>query len=195
MGIGNMAMDVNFSAMPNSRTAEQFSEKADLLYSYCSNHIEELLSLSENDGYHTGMAFFNLISKIEDHGQKFKFSLYCTVLCLWKGIQLGTMQSCIAADTLIHTIDNFKDKYFLNLFMGLTGLTLGEILEHDPDDLKKRVETIYKSIKYYLIQITRGQEAYKDANIESCKKGERYLYALYESIKESLNGYRSIGML
>ncbi len=198
-----MAMNVNFSAMRNSRTSEQFLENANTLYNYCSNHVEELLSLSDSDGYHAGMAFCNIISNLEESGKneqlsyddkKLKFSLYCEVLCLCKGIQMGTMQSCIAADTLIHTIDNYKEKFFTQLFMGLTG-TLEEILEFNPDDLKKRVETIYKYIKYYLIQITRAEDAFKDANIEACKKGKRYLNAMYESVKDSLNGYRALGIL
>ena len=198
-----MAMDVNFSAIPNSRTAEQFLEKANLLYNYCSNHVEELLSLSDSDGYHTGMAFCNVISKLEESGRygqlsqddkKLKFSLYCEVLCLCKGIQMRTMQSCIAADTLIHTIDYYKEKFFIQLFMGLTG-SLEEILGCNPDDLKKRVETIYKHVKYYLIQITRAEDAFKDANTEACEKGKRYLNAMYESVKDSLNGYRALGIL
>lgn len=198
-----MAMNVNFSAMRNSRTSEQFLENANTLYNYCSNHVEELLSLSDSDGYHAGMAFYNIISNLEESGKneqlsyddkKLKFSLYCEVLCLCKGIQMGTMQSCIAADTLIHTIDNYKERFFTQLFMGLTG-TLEEILEFNPDDLKKRVETIYKYIKYYLIQITRAEDAFKDANIEACKKGKRYLNAMYESVKDSLNGYRALGIL
>lgn len=198
-----MAMNVNFSAMRNSRTSEQFLENANTLYNYCSNHVEELLSLSDSDGYHAGMAFCNIISNLEESGKneqlsyddkKLKFSLYCEVLCLCKGIQMGTMQSCIAADTLTHTIDNYKERFFTQLFMGLTG-TLEEILEFNPDDLKKRVETIYKYIKYYLIQITRAEDAFKDANIEACKKGKRYLNAMYESVKDSLNGYRALGIL
>lgn len=198
-----MAMNVNFSAMRNSRTSEQFLENANTLYNYCSNHVEELLSLSDSDGYHAGMAFCNIISNLEESGKneqlsyddkKLKFSLYCEVLCLCKGIQMGTMQSCIAADTLIHTIDNYKERFFTQLFMGLTG-TLEEILEFNPDDLKIRVETIYKYIKYYLIQITRAEDAFKDANIEACKKGKRYLNAMYESVKDSLNGYRALGIL
>lgn len=196
-------MDVNFSAIPNSRTAEQFLEKANSLYNYCSNHVEELLSLSDSDGYHTGMAFCNLISNLEESGRheqlshddkKLKFSLYCEVLCLYKGIQMGTMQSCIAADTLIHTIDYYKERFFTQIFMGLTG-TLEEILESNPDDLKKRVETVYKYIKFYLIQITRAEDAFKDANIEACKKGKRYLNDMCESVKDSLNGYRALGIL
>ena len=203
MAIKDMAMNVNFSAMRNSRTSEQFLENANTLYNYCSNHVEELLSLSDSDGYHAGMAFCNIISNLEESGKneqlsyddkKLKFSLYCEVLCLCKGIQMGTMQSCIAADTLIHTIDNYKERFFTQLFMGLTG-TLEEILEFNPDDLKKRVETIYKYIKYYLIQITRAEDAFKDANIEACKKGKRYLNAMYESVKDSLNGYRALGIL
>ena len=203
MAIKDMAMNVNFSAMRNSRTSEQFLENANTLYNYCSNHVEELLSLSDSDGYHAGMAFYNIISNLEESGKneqlsyddkKLKFSLYCEVLCLCKGIQMGTMQSCIAADTLIHTIDNYKERFFTQLFMGLTG-TLEEILEFNPDDLKKRVETIYKYIKYYLIQITRAEDAFKDANIEACKKGKRYLNAMYESVKDSLNGYRALGIL
>jgi len=198
-----MAMNVNFSAMPNSRTSEQFLENANTLYNYCSNHVEELLSLSDSDGYHAGMAFCKIISNLEESGKneqlsyddkKLKFSLYCEVLCLCKGIQMGTMQSCIAADTLIHTIDNYKERFFTQIFMGLTG-TLEEILRCNPDDLKKRVETIYKHIKYYLIQITRAEDAFKDANIEACRKGKRYLNAMYESVKDSLNGYRSLGIL
>ncbi len=203
MAIKDIAMNVNFSAMRNSRTSEQFLENANTLYNYCSNHVEELLSLSDSDGYHAGMAFCNIISNLEESGKneqlsyddkKLKFSLYCEVLCLCKGIQMGTMQSCIAADTLIHTIDNYKERFFTQLFMGLTG-TLEEILEFNPDDLKKRVETIYKYIKYYLIQITRAEDAFKDANIEACKKGKRYLNAMYESVKDSLNGYRALGIL
>lgn len=204
MRIIDMAMGVNLSAFPKSRTAEQFSEKADDLYNYCSKHVEEVLSLSDNDGYHTGMAFFNIISRLKESereekysydDKKLKFSLYCSVICLWKGIQMGTMQSCIAADTLIHTIDNYKDKFFVKIFMQLTGFSLGEMLEHDSEDLKKRIETIYKHIKYYLIQITRADDAFKDANIEACKKGERYLNAMCDCIKDILNAYCSIGML
>ena len=198
-----MAMNVNFSAMPNSRTSEQFLENANSLYDYCSNHVEELLSLSDGDGYHTGMAFCNIILKLEESSRneqlsqddkKIKFSLYCEVLCLWKGIQMGTMQSCIAADTLIHMIDYYKERFFTQIFMGLIG-TLEKILECNPDDLKKRVDTIYKYIKYYLIQITRAEDAFKDANMEACKKGERYFNAMYESVKDSLNGYRALGIL
>lgn len=198
-----MAMNVNFSAMPNSRTSEQFLENANTLYNYCSNHVEELLSLSDSDGYHAGMAFCNIISDLEESGKneqlsyddkKLKFSLYCKVLCLCKGIQMGTMQSCIAADTLIHTIDNYKERFFTQIFMGLTG-TLEDILAFNPDDLKKRVESIYKYIKYYLIQITRAEDAFKDANIEACKKGKHYLNAMYENVKDSLNGYRALGIL
>lgn len=196
-------MDVNFSAIPNSRTAEQFLENAHSLYNYCSNHVEELLSLSDSDGYHTGMAFCNMILKLEESGRyeqlsqddkKLKFSLYCEVLCLWKGIHMGTMQSCIAADTLIHTIDYYKERFFTQIFMGLIG-SLEEVLECNPDDLKKRVETIYKYIKYYLIQITRAENAFKDANMETCKKGERYFNAMYERVKDSLNSYRALGIL
>lgn len=198
-----MAMNVNFSAMPNSRTSEQFLENANTLYNYCSNHVEELLSLSDSDGYHAGMAFCNIISDLEESGKneqlsyddkKLKFSLYCEVLCLCKGIQMGTMQSCIAADTLIHTIDNYKERFFTQIFMGLTG-TLEDILAFNPDDLKKRVESIYKYVKYYLIQITRAEDAFKDANIEACKKGKHYLNAMYENVKDSLNGYRALGIL
>lgn len=203
MGIKDNAMNVNFSAMPNSRTSEQFLENANTLYNYCSNHVEELLSLSDSDGYHAGMAFCNIISDLEESGKneqlsyddkKLKFSLYCEVLCLCKGIQMGTMQSCIAADTLILTIDNYKERFFTQIFMGLTG-TLEDILAFNPDDLKKRVESIYKYIKYYLIQITRAEDAFKDANIEACKKGKHYLNAMYENVKDSLNGYRALGIL
>lgn len=204
MKIIDLAMNVNFSAIPNSKTAEKYQENSKALYDYCTKHVEELLSLSNNEGYHTGMAFIQVIAKMKDpdcgdrhsvDAVKFKFSLYSAVVCLWKGIQMGTMQSCIAADTLIHTIDQYKEQYFVQLFMRLTGSSLVEILGRNPESLKIEIENIYKNVKYYLVQITRAQDAFKDADIEKCNDGEGYLESLYEEIKNALNGYRVLGMI
>ena len=204
MKIIDLAMDFNFSAMPDSRTAEKRSENANALYNYCAKHVDELLAIGNNDGFHTGMAFVNIVTSMKEpnrndrhsaDNQKFKFSLYCAVFCLWKGTQMGTMQSCSAANTLIHTIDYYKEQYFVPIFLNLTGYTLEEIFEHDPEDLKKKVDAIYKHIKYYLIQITRAQDAFKDANIEACNKGKKYLDAMCEEIESAFQGYQLLGII
>lgn len=88
-----------------SKTADKFDEYAKDLYDYTLNNLEEFLSISDNDGYHVGMAFSHILERtpyietdndFNDENTKFKMSLHCAVIGLWRGIQMGTMQSIIA---------------------------------------------------------------------------------------------------
>lgn len=93
-------MNVSYSVMPGSRMAGQYKEHAETLYNYCCQNVNEFLSLSDNDSFHVGMAFNIIVSNMEEtqnrmspEATKFKFSLYASLLCLFKALQMGTMQS------------------------------------------------------------------------------------------------------
>lgn len=205
----DLAFNLNLSAgIPGineqSKTADKFEEYADALYNYTIGNLEELLSISNNDGYHVGMAFSHIVNNTPfvepqdpfyDSNQRLKMSLYCATICLWRGVQMGTMQSIIATHSLIQLIDKHRMHYFEPIFMMLTGLSLGEIIEKSPDDIKNKTEKIYKCTKYYLIQLTRAQDAFKDANLKACELGEKYMNAIHDNMCDSLHGYMSLGVI
>ena len=62
----DLAFSLNLSAgIPGmniqSKTADKFQEYADALYDYTTKNLEEFLSISDNDGYHVGMAFSHIL--------------------------------------------------------------------------------------------------------------------------------------
>ena len=106
------------------------------------------------------------------------------------------MQSMIATHTLIQLIDKYRLRYFEPIFMMLTGLSLRQIIEEKtPDEVKKMTEKIYKITKYYLIQITRMQDAFKDANMKACELGEKFMNTIHDEMCNSLRGYITLGLL
>ena len=206
----NLASDLNLSmGIPElgiqSRTADKFDEYADELYKYTLNNIEELLSINENDGYHVGMAFSHIIEKMPvpesrlqlgTDNKRLKISLNCAVICLWRGIQMRTMQSVIATHELIKIIDKYKTSYFERTFVKLTGLSLLEIIEEkSPNEVQSRTDKVYKLIKYYLIQLTRAEDAFKDANMKACELGEKLMKSLHDEMCDNLSGYISFGII
>lgn len=202
MGIKELALNVSYSVMPGSRTAGQYKEHAETLYNYCCQNVNEFLSLCDNDSFHVGMAFNIIVSNMEEtqnrmssEATKFKFSLYASLLCLFKALQMGTMQSCIAAGGAIKLIDRCKDTSLRTVFAMLTGGTLSELIKSEPDDLLKRIDFIYKRLKYLLIQITRADEAFKDADMNLCNQGKKILSVFYNELREKFLGYEAMGIL
>ena len=151
------------------------------------------------------MAFSHIVDKtpepvsgdlFKEDDTRLKLSLYCAVICLWRAVQQGTMQSMIATHTLIQLIDKYRLRYFEPIFMMLTGLSLRQIIEEKtPDEVKKMTEKIYKITKYYLIQITRMQDAFKDANMKACELGEKFMNTIHDEMCNSLRGYITLGLL
>lgn len=204
----DLAQQVNFSVgipgVDDYDTTKKFKENAVAFLSYAQEHVKEILSLDNNSGYHVGMAFNNVVQRMEDpcasmddiddmfsdDAIKFKIYLYCAVVCLWKGIQMGTMQSVIAAHNLIGLIDKNKTSHF-DLIFAKTLVTTGMLKEGGQEE----VEKIYKYTKYYLIQLTRAQDAFKDANMRVCEMGERCIKEIYKDMCERLQGYTSLGVI
>ena len=187
-----------------SKTADKFDEYADSLYDYTINNLEDFLSISDNDGYHVGMAFSHILERtlyietdndFDDENTKFKMSLHCAVIGLWRGIQMGTMQSIIATHRLIYLIDKYKFPHFDLMFTRLLGLSLNELFEANPEDVKTKKDKIYKCIKYYLIQLTRAQDAFKDANMKACEMGKKYLDVMHDEYCDDLRGFSSFGII
>ena len=202
MDIKELAMRVNYSAIPGSINANKIGEYADELFKYCSNNVGELLSLNNNDSYHVGMSFNIITSSMEEpqstlsgNSTKFKFSLFASLICLIKATQMGTMQSCIAANGIIKLIDRCKTTSLFTVFAPMTGESVSQIVESEPGDILKQIDTICNIIKYYLIQITRAEDAFKDAKMDICNKGRQLLSLLLNELKEKLEGYESFGML
>lgn len=191
-----------------TKTSDKFDEYAEALYDYTKNNLEEFLSISDNDGYHVGMAFSHILERtpyiekdiekdsvFEYENTKFNISLHCAVIGLWRGIQMGTMQSIIATQRLIYLIDKYKCPHFDLMFTKLIGLSLKEVFETDSDDLETRKEAIYKCIKYYLIQLTRAQDAFKNANMKVCEMGKNYLNIMHHEYCDNLRGYSALGII
>lgn len=66
--IQELAFTLNLSAgIPGmniqSKTADKFDEYAKDLYDYTLNNLEDFLSISDNDGYHVGMAFSHILER------------------------------------------------------------------------------------------------------------------------------------
>lgn len=204
-----LAFSLNLSAgIPGmniqSKTADKFDEYAEVLYNYTINNLEEFLSISDSDGYHVGMAFSHILDRtpyietdddFDDENIKFKISLHCAMIGLWRGIRMGTMQSVIATQRLIKLIDKYKTPHFDLTFTKLIGMSLNELLDTDSGDIEKRKDNIYKCIKYYLIQITRVQDAFKDANLKVCEIGKKYLDVMHDEYCDDLRGYSSFGII
>ena len=207
--IQELAFTLNLSAgIPGmniqSKTADKFDEYAKDLYDYTLNNLEEFLSISDNDGYHVGMAFSHILERtpyietdndFTDENTKFKMLLHCAVIGLWRGIQMGTMQSIIATQRLIYLIDKYKIPHFNLMFTLLMGMSLNELCEANPDDVKTKKDMIYKCIKYYLIQLTRAQDAFKDANMKACEIGKKYLSVMHDEYCDDLRRFSSFGII
>lgn len=206
--IKDLAFNLNLSSgvpgMPQTKNPVKFNEYAKELCNCIENSIEEILSINNNEGYHVGTAFSYVVNwmqdsnsgkDINDFNTKFKLSLYCAIISLWKGIQVGNMQSVMASHTLIHLIDTYKDKYLFTQFYRLTEMSVGEIINLPHEETNSKAEKIYKYIKYYLIQLTRAQDAFKDANLNTCKLGKKYMEGLHDEISEDLNGYLFLGVI
>ena len=54
---------------------------------------------------------------------------------------------------------------------------------------------IYKCIKYYLIQLTRAQDAFTDANMKACEIGKKYLSVMHDEYCDDLRGFSSFGII
>ena len=207
--IQELAFTLNLSArIPGTniqpKTADKFDEYADILYDYTINNIDDFLSISDNDGYHVGMAFSYILectqyketdNAFDDDNTRFKISLHCAVIGLWRGIQMRTIQSIIATQRLIYLIDKYKFPHFDFMFTKLIGLSLNELLEAKPEDVKTKKDMIYKCIKYYLIQLTRAQDAFKGANIKACEMGMKYLSLIHDRYCSDLRIFSSLGVM
>ena len=123
MKINDLARDVNFSAMPEAyaHIQEKFPENADKFYNYCTENIYELLSLTDSSAFQVGNAFYNLLCKMQEpsatnilEGEddtKFNFSLASAVVCYHQAMEMGTIQSCIAASHLFDLIKRFQSSF------------------------------------------------------------------------------------
>ena len=108
---------------------------------------------------------------------------------------MGTMQSIIATQRLIYLIDKYKIPHFDLMFTKLMGMSLNELFEANPDDVKTKKDMIYKCIKYYLIQLTRAQDAFTDANMKACEIGKKYLSVMHDEYCDDLRGFSSFGII
>ena len=204
----DLAFSLNLSAgIPGmniqSKTADKFQEYADALYDYTTKNLEEFLSISDNDGYHVGMAFSHILEHtsykesdnvFNEENNKFNMSLHCTVIGLWRGIQMGTMQSVIAAQRLIYLLEKYKTHFDI-MYAKLTGMSLNDLMESDKEDVEAKKENICKCILYYLIQITKAQDAFKDANMKACEIGKKYLDVMHDEYCEDLKGFSLFGII
>ena len=77
------------------------------------------------------------------------------------------------------------------MFTKLMGMSLNELFEANPDDVKTKKDMIYKCIKYYLIQLTRAQDAFTDANMKACEIGKKYLSVMHDEYCDDLRGFSS----
>lgn len=213
MELIEMAQNVNFSADTRSyaHIQEKFDENVNTLYEYCSQNPQTIISANNNEGYHVGTAFYNILKKMEepellsisDDSTKFKFSLVCAVICLKKAIDMGTVQSGIAAGYMLEILKNYEN-HLSSIVFGLTNEYIKEnftnadtILKLKPinGDIKTIISKRLYLLKYYVAQITRLQDAFKDADIDACKLGNLYLNALSLEQEERLNGYMSFGII
>ena len=121
-------------------------------------------------------------------------SLHCTVIGLWRGIQMGTMQSVIAAQRLIYLLEKYKTHFDI-MYAKLTGMSLNDLMESDKEDVEAKKENICKCILYYLIQITKAQDAFKDANMKACEIGKKYLDVMHDEYCEDLKGFSLFGII
>ncbi len=204
----DLAFSLNLSAgIPGmniqSKTADKFQEYADALYDYTTKNLEDFLSISDNDGYHVGMAFSHILEHtsykesdnvFNEENNKFNMSLHCTVIGLWRGIQMGTMQSVIAAQRLIYLLEKYKTHFDI-MYAKLTGMSLNDLMESDKEDVEAKKENICKCILYYLIQITKAQDAFKDANMKACEIGKKYLDVMHDEYCEDLKGFSLFGII
>lgn len=198
-----IASDVNLAAMEGVKEeiAKELPQRIKKLIAFFQNDPLSMISVDGHNGFHLGQAFDVAFYYYEDKNSiDAKFAFYCSVIGYCKAIELGTMQSAMAAQKLYHLLEN---NHRLSDVM-LLGMTNEYMLEQfnipreffSPNvDMKKVIEWRFARLNYYLAQITRLQDAFKDANITACKIGNLYLQALLNEAKERIDGYMYLGVV
>lgn len=198
-----IASDVNLAAMEGVKEeiAKELPQRIKKLIAFFQNDPLAMVSVDGHNGFHLGQAFDVSFYSYEDkNSTDAKFAFYCSVIGYCKAIELGTMQSAMAAQKLYQLLEN---NHQLSDVM-LLGMTNEYMVERfnipreffSPNvDTKKVIEWRFARLNYYLAQITRLQDAFKDANITACKIGNLYLQALLNEAKERIEGYMYLGIV
>lgn len=208
MEIHDLATNVRFSADSNAyeHIKAKFNDNANALYKYCENNVDELLSQKEGNAFLIGMAFYEIVSRMEEkkdlsNNTKFNFCLASAVICLHESMEMGTVQSCIAASHIYDLI--YKFQYSLTSYtMALTDeyvksiiLDAEKTLALKPiigNELTKAKE-ILKVIAYYVGEYSK-MDNFNNSNLDECKVGSLYLYALHYEMRERFNGFKYFGL-
>lgn len=195
--------DVNFAAMEGVKEdiAKELPQRIKKLIAYFQNDPSAILSVDGHNGFHLGQAFDVAFYSFDDKNcNDAKFSFYCSIIGYCKAIELGTMQSAMAAQKLYKFLDNnhqLSDVMLLSMsneYM-VEKFNIPREFFSPTVDMKKVIEWRFARLNYYLAQITRLQDAFKDANITACKIGNLYLQALLIEAKERIEGYMYFGIV
>lgn len=195
--------DVNFAAMEGVKEdiAKELPQRIKKLIAYFQNDPSAILSVDGHNGFHLGQAFDVAFYSFDDKNcNDAKFSFYCSIIGYCKAIELGTMQSAMAAQKLYKFLDNnhqLSDVMLLSMsneYM-VEKFNIPREFFSSTVDMKKVIEWRFARLNYYLAQITRLQDAFKDANITACKIGNLYLQALLIEAKERIEGYMYLGIV
>ena len=194
--------DVNFAAIPNAypEYAQQLPQRIDSLLKYFKSNPSVIFNIDGSFAFQLGRAFnvvFRSFNDVENEDAKFAFR--CATIGLCKAVNMGTMQSAIAARDLYHLLNDCQSlTEILLIQMG------NEYMEeryhiskelYSPDlNWSKIVEWRFKRIAYYLAQVVRLQDAFKDADLKACKIGELYLDALLFESEQMIQGYMALGI-
>lgn len=211
MQIHDLATNVRFSADTNAyeHIKAKFNENSTALYEYCENNVDELLSQEEGNAFLLGMAFYEIVIRLEepkdlddtDDNTKFKFSLAAAIISLHKSMEMGTVQSCIAASHLYDLI--YKFQYSITEYtMALTDDYVKEIImdadkilaiKPIPGDGLTKAKGILKFIAYYVGEYSK-MDNFKNSNMDDCKIGSLYLYALHFEMRKRFDGFKFFGI-
>lgn len=198
-----IASDVNFAAMKGAKEdiAKELPQRIKKLIAYFQNDPLAILSVDGHNGFHLGQAFDVAFYSFNDKNcNDAKFSFYCSIIGYCKAIELGTMQSAMAAQKLYKLLNSnhlLSDVMLLSMsneYM-VEKFNIPREFFSPTVDMKEVIEWRFARLNYYLSQITRLQEAFKDANITACKIGNLYLQALLIEAKEKIEGYMFLGIV
>lgn len=199
----DLARDINFSVLNgvSQDIYKELHQKVGRLIKIAQSDPAAILYIDGNGGFQLGQAFDVSFSSFNNWNcNDAKFVYYCCIICYCKAIAMGTMQSAIAAHKLYLLLEN-NCQLVEPIILGMTNEYMEEQFNMPKDefspnvDTKKKIEWRFSRLKYFLVQITRAQDAFKNADIKACKVGNLYLQALQNEAKVKIEGYMFLGII
>ncbi|MBO7068039.1 MAG: hypothetical protein J6W52_05115 [Bacteroidaceae bacterium] len=201
MDIYDLSLTVNacipiFAPYTPNDEAEHKMEKFLQIF---KNDTDSLLNINGSNGWHAGQAFYNTLTyhrTLDEEDKKFCFA--GAIISLVKALEMGTMQSVMAINTLIEMIKSNREivdlyvyampdeRMVCDLKMPSTLISTSNL------QMKEGIKVRLSCILKFLVAL---QENRLDQADNETKAGKYYLSALFDEAYHRIGGYAYLGII